>query len=114
MERRMTRIMPLGDSNTYGMYENPASPGGYRGPLQDMLRGRNLGFDLVGVDRDGRITDRTRIERLCPTIRELAERRSTGSPNRSTSRSATATEATATRSTPATRQPPGSSSRTRG
>ena len=53
----MTRIMPLGDSNTYGMYENPASPGGYRGPLQDMLRGRNLGFDLVGVDRDGRITD---------------------------------------------------------
>lgn len=53
----MTRIMSLGDSNTYGMYENPSSPGGYRGPLQDMLRGRNLDFDLVGVDRDGRIAD---------------------------------------------------------
>ncbi|MBB1498443.1 carbohydrate-binding domain-containing protein [Paracoccus sp. MC1862] len=53
----MTRIMPFGDSNTYGMYENLSSPGGYRGPLQDMLRGGKLGFDLVGLDRDGRIGD---------------------------------------------------------
>ncbi len=52
-----TKIMPLGDSNTFGMYENSSAPGGYRGPLQDMLRSEGLGFDLVGVDRDGRIAD---------------------------------------------------------
>lgn len=49
--------MPLGDSNTFGMYENAGSPGGYRGPLQDMLRGRNADVDFVGLDRDGRIGD---------------------------------------------------------
>ncbi len=52
-----TKIMPLGASNTYGMYENPSSPGGYRGPLQGMLRSEGLSFDFVGLDSDGRIAD---------------------------------------------------------
>lgn len=33
----VTKIMPLGASNTYGMYQDPMSPGGYRGPLYDLL-----------------------------------------------------------------------------
>ena len=34
----VTKIMALGASNTYGMYEDATSPGGYRGPLQYMLQ----------------------------------------------------------------------------
>ncbi len=49
--------MPLGDSNTFGMYENSSAPGGYRGPLQGMLRSEGLSFDFVGLDSDGRIAD---------------------------------------------------------
>jgi lysophospholipase L1-like esterase len=39
------------------MYENSSSPGGYRGPLQAMMRDEKLSFDFVGLDRDGRIAD---------------------------------------------------------
>jgi hypothetical protein len=56
-----TLIMPVGDSNTYGMYKNPNLPGGYRGPLQYMLKGKgaDIGADIefVGLDRDGAIAD---------------------------------------------------------
>jgi hypothetical protein len=51
------RIMPVGDSNTYGMYKNPSSPGGYRGPLQYMLEGTGADIDFVGLDHDGAIAD---------------------------------------------------------
>ena len=52
-----TRIIPLGASNTYGMYGNPSSPGGYRGPLHYMLQGTGADVDFVGLDRDGAIAD---------------------------------------------------------
>lgn len=52
-----TRIMPLGASNTYGMFDDPSSPGGYRGPLQYMLRGQGAAVDFVGLDRDGDVAD---------------------------------------------------------
>jgi lysophospholipase L1-like esterase len=49
--------MPLGASNTYGMYQNPTSPGGYRGALYDLLRGHGAQFDYVGLDSDGDLPD---------------------------------------------------------
>lgn len=49
--------MPLGASNTYGMYADPTSPGGYRGPLYDLLAAQGAIFDFVGLDRDGAIPD---------------------------------------------------------
>ncbi|WP_270936464.1 phosphoglycerate kinase [Falsiroseomonas oryzae] len=45
---------------------DPSTPAGGKRVL--------LRADLNVPVRDGRITDRTRIERLCPTIRELAEK----------------------------------------
>ena len=53
----VTKIMALGASNTYGMYEDATSPGGYRGPLQYMLQGQGASYDFVGLDRDGAIPD---------------------------------------------------------
>jgi hypothetical protein len=49
--------MPLGASNTYGMYENLTSRGGYRGPLHDLLSAEDALFDFVGLDSDGDIAD---------------------------------------------------------
>jgi hypothetical protein len=49
--------MPLGASNTYGMYENLASRGGYRGPLHDLLTAEGANFDFVGLDSDGDLPD---------------------------------------------------------
>lgn len=51
------KIMPLGASNTYGMYENPNSRGGYRGYLYDLLSAEGISFDFVGLDSDGDIPD---------------------------------------------------------
>lgn len=51
------KIMPLGASNTYAMYENPRSRGGYRGYLYDMLTADGVPFDFVGLDADGDIPD---------------------------------------------------------
>ncbi|MFD1912644.1 DUF3131 domain-containing protein [Halodurantibacterium flavum] len=51
------RIMPLGASNTYGMYYNPASRGGYRGYLYDLMSEDGIAFDFVGMDNDGDIPD---------------------------------------------------------
>jgi lysophospholipase L1-like esterase len=51
------RIMPLGGSNTFGMYQDPVGPGGYRGPLYDLLIGKGADVDFVGLDRDGAIGD---------------------------------------------------------
>jgi hypothetical protein len=53
----VTKIMPLGASNTYGMYQDATSPGGYRGPLQNMLQAQGVSYDFVGLDRDGAIAD---------------------------------------------------------
>jgi hypothetical protein len=47
--------MPLGASNTYGMYENLTSSGGYRGPLYDLLTAEGARVDFVGLDSDGDI-----------------------------------------------------------
>ena len=44
----VTKIMPLGASNTYGMYQDATSPGGYRGPLQYMLQSQGVSYDFVG------------------------------------------------------------------
>ena len=54
---RVTKVMPLGASNTYGMYQVPTSPGGYRGPLYDLLITKGASFDFVGLDSDGAIPD---------------------------------------------------------
>jgi hypothetical protein len=54
-EPTVTKIMPLGASNTYGMYENLTSPGGYRGPLYDLLTAEGARVDFVGLDSDGDI-----------------------------------------------------------
>lgn len=51
------KIMPLGASNTYGMYQDATSPGGYRGPLQYMLQAQGVSYDFVGLDKDGAIGD---------------------------------------------------------
>ncbi len=51
----VTQIMPVGASNTYGMYEDVTSPGGYRGPLLYMLQAQGVSYDFVGLDRDGAI-----------------------------------------------------------
>lgn len=53
----VTKIMALGASNTYGMYQDATSPGGYRGPLQYMLQSQGVSYDFVGLDRDGAIAD---------------------------------------------------------
>lgn len=53
----VTKIMPLRASNTYSMYADPSSPGGYRGPLQYMLQSQGGLIDFVGLDRDGAIFD---------------------------------------------------------
>src|SRR5688572_20845414 len=52
-----TYIMPLGASNTYGMVQNVSSPGGYRGPLYDMLKAQGAEVNFVGLNRDGAIAD---------------------------------------------------------
>ena len=46
----VTRIMPLGDSITYGTEALGIS--GYRGPLEDKLVGAHVGFDFVGPRSD--------------------------------------------------------------
>ena len=56
-EPPLLKIMPLGASNTYGMYEDPTSAGGYRGPLFELLQAQGVRFDFVGLDRDGAIPD---------------------------------------------------------
>ena len=53
----VTKIMPLGASNTYGMYQDPTSPGGYRGPLHKLLADQGASFDFVGLDKGGVIAD---------------------------------------------------------
>jgi lysophospholipase L1-like esterase len=42
------RIYPLGDSITYGLFNAVDSPGGYRSPLDTMLRGDGVAHRFVG------------------------------------------------------------------
>ncbi len=47
----VNRIMPLGDSITFG--QGSSTGNGYRGPLQALLHGTNSEFDLVGTLQNG-------------------------------------------------------------
>ena len=82
----VTRIMPLRASNTYSMYADPSSPGGYRGPLQYMLQSQGGLIDFVGLDRDGAIFDSDHngdtgktIDRFTRPVNETAYEKGTSS-----------------------------------
>jgi len=53
----ITRIMPLGDSITRGVYGSPVNKWGYRKPLYDNLINGGYEFDFVGVHADGSFPD---------------------------------------------------------
>ncbi|MFI1950891.1 GDSL-type esterase/lipase family protein [Streptomyces xinghaiensis] len=56
LAERNLRVMPLGDSITYGI--GSATTSGYRAPLWDRLHGRARSLDFVGSQQSGQLPDR--------------------------------------------------------